>query len=238
MRWKGWRVHWWPPHCILPGSPCSVYRLLPGHGKTLRGEAEWMEGSLLSSTWAGHVALNMSYHFSGPQFPLQLNGVVIPILRWRDLVRCLVLSLQVSLPSRLLVLYPTPSSKSHPAHIQQNPNWEGCFVPDCESRIYYPSLWFPQKATQASRLPTTPHEWYPNITSLEAVPPSLDPILLSLLTVCSHESLTLLYHVTQYSNYYLHNYLFSPLRLCTLWRQGPHLSWSLPYCLVEHKGDQ
>lgn len=149
----------------------------------------------------------MSYHCSGPQFPHQSNGVVIPTLRWGDLARCLVLSLQVSLPSRLLALYPTPSSKSHPATSNKILSGRNVSSQDARAESVIAHFDFPRKlAKQAG---------YPPSHMNEAVPPSLDPILLSLLDVCSHESLTLLYHVTQYSNNYLHYYLSFPLRLHT-----------------------
>lgn len=141
-------------------------------------------------SWFLHVALNMPYHFTGPQFLHQPNGVVIPVLRWRRLVRCPVLSLQVHLYSRLPAPYPPPSPKSHPAHIQQNPKWAGMTscprMMTAESVI--PPFHFPSKVPKPADYPP-PHVngtllLDPSITSPVAVSPSRVPKLLPVSPLC------------------------------------------------------
>lgn len=133
----------------------------------------------------------MSYHFTGPQFLHQLNGVFIPALKWRSLVRCPVLSLQVRLSSRFREPYPTPSPKSilPTSNKILSTGMTSCpRMQTAESVI--PHLDSPSKVPKQADYPPPhmKHSPTPQHNFFSSYPASPRPyIAVSLPTVCSHE---------------------------------------------------
>lgn len=168
-RWDGrTRVSWWPPHCICPGIPHSICHLSPGPGGIHLERLNALRGH----SWFPHeLACGLTHvtSFCWTSVSHQVNGAVIPVLRWKDLVRCPVLNLQVCLSYRLLAPYPTPSPKSHPSHIQQNPKWTG--VTSCPRMLTADSV-IPH-FDFLSKLPKQAGSHHPTWMALSYTPTSL-----------------------------------------------------------------